>query len=136
MRSVIVAGTLLLGLAAALAAADNPDQHAQKRNAVQLTRVLNTAEQQYRSEKGRFGSFADLAAGGYLNKSDITRKIWPSDFNSADPVHPIPGVTCRLTVSSDGKAYQVSVIADTPPESRWAFFSDERGLIYEGQPMQ
>ena len=107
-----------------------------KKNAVQLIRVLNTAEQQYRSERSRFGTFVELAGGGYLRKSDNTRKIWPNEFDPADPVHPFPGVTCRLTVSPDGKAYQLSVVADAEPALQWAFFSDERGLIFEGQPMQ
>ena len=136
MRRLITLVTLVLCFVVWAKAAPPEAQKSQKRNAVQLTRVLNTAEMQYKGEKGRFGSFAELAGGGYLNKSDVTRRIWPSDFNSADAVHPIPGVTCKLTLSAEGKSYQLSVISDADPASQWAFFSDERGLIYEGQPMQ
>ena len=134
--SPIILLCILACAAVSFAFTDSEQSKAQKKNAVQLTRVLNTAEAQYQHEKGRYGSFSELANGGYLKQTQMTRRIWPTDLNPADAVHPVPGVTCRLTLSSDGKSYQISVVGDSEPESQWAFFSDERGLIYEGQPLQ
>lgn len=103
-----------------------------KIGAVTAIRIANTAEAQYRGSVGRFGSLDDLRSSKAMGEA---QSMFPDSVDMSRSAQPLSGFTVRLTLSEDKKEYQISVTQDTKPYSI-AFFSDERGLIYEGQPLQ
>jgi hypothetical protein len=106
--------------------------HDQQRRAVDAIRIVNTAELQYLNTAGHYGSLEDLRKSGALSEAHSMFRESPDISIPSD----LPGFSIRLTTSPDGKRYQVSVIQEAKPETTLiGFFSDERGMIYEGHPI-
>jgi len=104
----------------------------QRKKAVGIMRILNTAELQCFLTAKTYGSIEDLRSAGLLEKA---RSLYPALADMPQGDEPIPGFTVRLNTSDDKKHYQLSITPDASPYA-FGFFSDERGLIYEGHPLQ
>jgi hypothetical protein len=97
-------------------------------------RIVNTAEAQYLSIGGHYGSLDELRSSGTMRQA---QSMFPQSIDMSHPGQPLAGsgFTVRLNLSADNKGYQLSVTQDAKP-FLVGFFSDERGLIYEGHPLQ
>ena len=110
----------------------------QKQPAVNLLRVINTAEMNYRAQKGRFADFQQLVAANLLDPQSlrIPAAKWPHDFNPANAKEPVPGLALTLSPSPGGDSYQVAVLATKHSDEHWGFYSNQEGIIFEMQPLQ
>jgi hypothetical protein len=109
----------------------------EKRLAVNLVRVINTAEMSYSAKDG--GSFAEWDAlsvsQGFKQAIDDFSHNSPKlkDLNVGAPADIMPGWRLRLTVSSDKKSYAVAVSNTSDKECSYALVSDEEGVIREAR---
>jgi hypothetical protein len=106
----------------------------QRVDAVNVMRLLNTSEAKCRAKSKKYASLEELVSSGALTETKSSADLGTEELNYAAPAHLLPGFSIQLTTSRDGDRYQVSLIDDTH-EPHWALFSDEKGLIFEGQPI-
>lgn len=116
--------------------ADAEKAEQQKRRAlgIGLVRTINTDEVTEVSEYGSYASWENLLAhqpeffNRWLAKSDSQQASF------ANPPDILPGYSLRLNVHADGKGHDLR-LRETTGEA-WAAFSDESGLIWEGEPLR
>jgi hypothetical protein len=107
----------------------------QKRHAlcIGLVRTINTDEVTEVVKYGSYSSWENLLAhqpeffNRWLAKSDSQQARF------ADAPDILPGYSLRLNVHVDGKGYDLR-LRDTTGKA-WAAFSDESGVIWEGEPL-
>ena len=102
-----------------------------KLDAVNFVRLVNTAEIDAKQKNGRFVTLEELVTSSQLQHSPSVPSA-KLDFNS--PGHLLPGFSLQITTSSDGLRYQLSLVEDASQEL-WGLFSSDKGLIYEGRPI-
>lgn len=103
--------------------------------AVTIVRVINTAEVTCRIEDGRAEGTKFLPWDELVN-SPCLKQVQghvmyagvPPSFSPGPEI--VPGLELRLVVSADGKHYNLW-IGQKPQTCGPAFYSDERGVIYE-----
>ncbi len=110
-----------------------PAAKADRGTAVNLVRLINTAEVEPQGQQGRFVSFAELVRSGTLKSAgrhfpqlDLDR------MNLQSEKEVLPGWELRLVVAGDGHSYKLSLI-EKEDRCRFGFFSDEVGIIYHGK---
>ena len=110
------------------AATTEPDQQA-----VTAVRLINTAEANIHREKARYVAFPELASSGALKKAAEMNSAFASVLADLDLQNGVPmrGFDLTIIVSSDGGAYKLSLAAKE--DCGVAFFSDQRGIIYNGK---
>jgi hypothetical protein len=130
---------LALGTVAAQFAQEPPPDaekaEQQKRHArcIGLVRIINTDEVTEALTYRSYSSWENLLAhhpeafNRWLAKSDSQQARF------ADAPGILPGYSLRLNVHADGKGYDLR-LRDTAGKA-WAAFSDESGLIWEGNPL-
>jgi hypothetical protein len=104
----------------------------QRRNAVEVARILNTAEAQFFHKAGHYGLLDDLRASGALKES---QSMLSSSIDMSSDGQPISEFVVQLNTSVGKDHYQLSITKSTKPFFI-GFFTDERGLIYEGHPLK
>jgi len=117
--AVALAGAVSYGIAAEQAAPQNclhgtsesPEQAARKRAALQLARQINTTEAQANTQGHTYYAVSDLPG-------------LASEVNGF-----------KVQLSTDGGTYTFSV-KDTLDACRFAYFSDQEGVIYSGLPVR
>jgi hypothetical protein len=113
-----------------------PDIH-EKRFAVDLARVINTAEMTYRDQNNKsFAAWDTLAASpGFKKARDIFLRQDPKlgDINLASSSDLVAGWRLRLVVTPDNKSYVVVVTSTSDKNCGYAVMSDEEGLIREAR---
>ena len=133
-------GLFLLAVAVILlvaARAQNPQVQTRNKpltpreKAVEVVRVINTAEYEYRNDHNRFGSWDEVYASGIVNNLQQT---WPKmrDLSVASGTEVIPGFRLTLLVAQDANAYSLSLHEMQSRGCGLSVFSDQSGLIYEG----
>jgi type II secretory pathway pseudopilin PulG len=127
VRKLVVLLLAFVAVALATSQTSSTLSAEQRLKAVTAVRVVNTAEANYFGKAKRYGSLDELNSSGSLSEAE-------SMFSTADPTA-VDGFAFRVVVSDNKKGYQISVTQVTKPFSV-GFFSDERGLIYEGRPLQ
>jgi hypothetical protein len=116
---VIGAGVSLVRTVSAQAPAcrrgneQSPAEVERRRVAVNLMRAINTTQASFSARNGRYGTFEELGAS-------------PT---------PLPTGDFATSVVTSGKHYSV-LIRDMSDACGYTLFSDERGLIFIGAPMQ
>jgi hypothetical protein len=99
-----------------------------------MARLINTAEAQYKFTNGRYADYSTLLHSGQLKETDGHEfKISPRNLESE--TDPLPGYRLRLLIPSDASSYQLSIREKTADCGR-GLFSDETGVIFEGQPVK
>lgn len=128
MRHETLIAAMMIGLVGvgALAQPERAGQP-QERDALNTLRRINSA-QASAQRVSKAGTFSTLSA---LAESDPTLKSLLTDLT--DNAGSIQGYQVAVTLSSDGKAYQVSLIPST--RCAPALFSDDQGLIYRGSAL-
>jgi hypothetical protein len=106
-------------------------------HAIGLIRAINTVEVTERSIYGSYASWQTLLMHypEYLN--ECLAKIYPQEVNLrfADMPEILPKYGLRLNVRADGQGYDVRLKDMEDKQGGWAAFSDENGVIWQGEPL-
>jgi hypothetical protein len=117
------------------------DSRGQRMLAVSIIRYINTAEASCqvkngkRDENQKFLSWDELLNAPCFEQTRSLVRFYPANqpaFSSGSEI--VPGLELRLVVSADGKHYNVS-LGEKPTGCGSVFFSDERGVIFEGKAL-
>jgi type II secretory pathway pseudopilin PulG len=109
------------------------DQQQARQLAVDIVRILNTAEQFYRTQHNRYATFDELRKSGAFPKAEKQSEAAAALAAAVGP--DVGGLILRLFTSHDGSQYNLSV-DDEKNQGLWAVFSNEKGLIYNGTVMR
>jgi|SRR5690349_526638 len=93
--------------------------------AIDIVRQINTAEVEFNARHGAFASWEEL------HRSPDEQKRWQSLQVSAGP-EIFPGWKLRLVIARDGQSFDLS-LTTAQDKCGLTFFSDDRGVIYEGR---
>jgi len=129
---------IILGASVVRSADSQPQSDSagqRKYAAVTLLRVINTAEMEFRTSRKQFGNFADLLESGGLDAAGKHfGNAWSDlQIKKGTAAKPLPDYEMHFTVDGSGNSYSVSLREKSNSD---AFFTDERGLIYEAKPLQ
>lgn len=113
------------------AQAANSAPDATRARTVGLTRSLNTAEYAYRHSVGHFGSLYDLFSVNYISHTD--RDLANPFLVRSDDI--VPNLTAVAISNPDKDAYALAVYDTVAADHGYAVFSDQAGVIYQGQPL-
>lgn len=91
---------------------------------VAAVRTIETAEVEHKAWHGAYASWDELY------RAPDEQKRWERLHLSAGP-EIVPGWELRLVASADGKHFELS-LSNASDECAVSFFSDERGMIYQG----
>jgi hypothetical protein len=98
---------------------------------IDVLRVINTAEYDYRRDHGSFAGWPELYASGAVKKVQEEVNQWTALPITAG-AEVIPGYFLNLLVSRDERSYLVSLRESGTNDCGFSVFSDESGLIYQG----
>jgi len=135
---------LLVGISAKLLAQDQKSpSHEERARAVNLVRLINTAEQRYNggTGKGATDAHGRYASWDELFKSGILKTVqdqWAmvKDLQVSASAEVMQGYHLDLLVSADGKSYSVALHDTREGDGLFSVFSDQNGLIFLGSPLQ
>lgn len=113
---------------------ETAQEKARKVDAVNVLRLLNTAELTYFQTNHRYAILFALASSDALKTTEAAQSFGGvvQKISLCKGKEVLPGFDLQLT--SGGDSYTVA-IHDTTDPCRLSFFSDESGLIYQGQPI-
>jgi len=102
-----------------------------REKAIEVVRVINTAEYDYRTDHNRFGTWDEVYASGVVTSLEQT---WPrmKDLAISSGPEVIPGFRLTLLVAEEGAAYSLSLHEMQSHGCGLSVFSDQSGLIYQG----
>jgi hypothetical protein len=137
---------LLVGISATLLAQEQKSPgHEERAKAVNLVRLINTAENWYNvgtntearviESHGRYASWDELNDSGVLK---TVQGLLPMAKNlqvSAGP-EVMQGYRLDFLVSADGKSYSLALHDTRDGDGLFSFFSDQNGIIFSGSPLQ
>jgi hypothetical protein len=129
--SVLVVAVILL-VAARAQKPQSPNRPLKPREkAIEVVRVINTAEYDYRNDHNRFGTWDEVYASGVVTNLEQT---WPrmKDLAISSGPEVIPGFRLTLLVAEEGAAYSLSLHEMQSHGCGLSVFSDQSGLIYQG----
>jgi hypothetical protein len=96
---------------------------------VNVVRLINTAEAGYKDGHDVFASWDELYRSNAITAQERSGAI---GISLASGPEVVPGWVLTLIVSHDGKAYQLSLRNLPDKQCRFSLFSDQSGLIYQG----
>jgi hypothetical protein len=137
---------LLAGISAKLLAQDQkmPSQE-ERAKAVNVVRLINTAEAWYNTgtktktdaieAHGRYASWDELNSSGALK---TVQGSWSmvKDLQVSTSSEVLPGYRLDLLVSLDGKSYSLALHDTKNGDGLFSVFSDQKGIIFLGSPLQ
>jgi hypothetical protein len=106
-------------------------QQDERGRAIDVVRIINTAEYEYRRDHGSFAVWPELFASGAVGKAQKEVARWIALPISAGS-QVIPGYFLNLLVSRDAALYSVSLHEAGSNDCGFSVFSNESGLIYQG----
>lgn len=142
--SALVAVLFLVALSAALRARTQEQEvpsHEERAKAINVVRMLNTAEVTYNSKQAQAGNPARFASWEDLYQSGILKPMqegWATmkDLQLSDGPEIIPGYHLDLLVAADGQSYSIALHDKKEGDRLFSVFSDQTGIIYLGAPLQ
>jgi hypothetical protein len=135
---------LLVGISAKLLAQDQKSpNHEERARAVNVVRLINTAEQWYNGGTkkdatdghGRYASWDELFKSGIL-KTVQDQWAMVKDLQVSASPEVMQGYHLDLLVSADGKSYSVALHDTRDGDGLFSVFSDQNGMIFLGSPLQ
>ncbi|HEV2313814.1 MAG TPA: hypothetical protein VGR94_00790 [Candidatus Acidoferrales bacterium] len=97
---------------------------------VNVVRLINTAEAEYKSAHSGYATWPELYRSGIIAKHEKARLMF-GNLNLSEGPEVVPGWTLAMIVAADGQSYELA-LRNLPDKCQFSFFSDQRGLIYEG----
>ena len=113
-----------------------PDQE-RRFHVLGLLRQINTAEVPELNRYGSYASWPILLAHNTEYLNEWLARNYPHEVNLhfADMPEILPGYSLRLNVHADGQGYDVRLQDLTDKAGGYAAFSDEGGIIWQGEPL-
>lgn len=116
----------------------NPTARDLERHAlvVGLVRTINTAELADHSTYGSYEAWPTLLARQQEYFNAWLSRVYPQEVSLrfADTPEILPGYDLRLNVHADGRGYDLR-LRDTAAKQNYGAFSDESGVIWQGEPL-
>jgi hypothetical protein len=136
---------LLVGISAQLLAQEQKSpSHEERAKAVNLVRLINTAENWYDvgantkagviEARGRYASWDELNDSGVLKTVQGQPSMAKNLQVSAGP-EVMQGYRLDLLVSADGKSYSLALHDTRDGDGLFSLFSDQNGIIFFGAPL-
>ena len=102
-----------------------------------LVRTINTAEVPEFYKYGSYAAWPTLLVHQQEYFNGWLSRFYPQEVNLrfADMPEILPGYGLRLNLHADGRGYDLR-LEDTTAKLRYAAFSDESGVIWQGEPLQ
>lgn len=97
---------------------------------VNVVRLINTAEAEYKSAHGGYAAWPELYRSGIIAEHEKPGLMF-GNLNLSEGPEVVPGWSLAMIVAADGESYELS-LRNLKDKCQFSFFSDERGLIYEG----
>lgn len=97
---------------------------------VKVVRLVNTAEEQYKSAHGAYADWNDLYRSDEFTETEVQPKF--SGLHIAAGPEIVPGWNLDMVASADHRSYEFSLRNIDDKDCRFSFFSDDSGLIYQG----
>jgi hypothetical protein len=137
---------LLVGISANLLAQDQKSpSHEERAKAVNVVRLINTAELWYnrgtKTKNGAIDAHGRYASWDELNNSGVLKTVqdqWVmvKDLQVSASPEVMQGFHLDLVVSADGKSYSVALHDTRDGDGLFSVFSDQNGIIFLGSPLQ
>lgn len=138
-RFLVVVIFLLVGISVSLRGQDQKSASQEERvTAVNVVRLINTAEAWYAGEAdshGRYAPWDELYQSGVV-KTVQGHGAFFRDVQVSPGAEVIPGHRLDLIVSADGKAYSLALHDTKDGDGLFSAFSDQNGVIFLGSPLQ
>lgn len=99
---------------------------------VSLVRFLNNSEADYKAKEGKYADWEELANSAYF-QARKGRWAQTEGVTISSGPETIPGWRPSLVCSADGASYQLMLQNVGDKVCMFSFFSDQSGLIYQGQ---
>lgn len=96
---------------------------------ISVVRLINTAEANYRYRHGTYASLKALFDSGTISEAQKRSGVPGMQLAASGDV--VPGWSLTLVTSAKGRSYELSV-RNTGDPCMFSFFSDQRGIIYQG----
>lgn len=125
-----------LAMASAIAATQTGSQQKQL-TGLSAVRAINTAEMRFQRTTGHYGALSDLISSGQFSKLHVTEAGATQPFlnvESPNPEDAVPGYKLKLSLASANSGYSV-LLTDSSASCGTVFFSNESGVIYQGQAL-
>lgn len=115
--------------------------HEERAKAINVVRMLNTAEVTYSSKQAQAGNPARFVSWEELYQSGILKPMqerWGAlkEIQLSDGPEIIPGYHLDLLVAADGQSYSIALHDKKEGDRLFSVFSDQTGIIYLGAPLQ
>lgn len=135
---LLLVGVLTPQFAQEPASTDKSEPEEARALLIGLMRTINTAEVTDLSKYGSYASWPILLSHQQEYFNGWLVRFHPNEptLRFADGPEVLPGVTLRLNVHIDGRGYDVRLQDIVETKYGYASFSDESGVIYQGQPLQ
>jgi hypothetical protein len=101
-----------------------------RQTGVNVVRLINTAEVYYKQAHGSYATWDELFSSGEISKREKPGTKFQGLKLSAGP-EVTPGWILNLVTAASGEGYELS-LRNSPDACGFSFFSDERGIIYQG----
>lgn len=95
---------------------------------VNVVRLINTTEAEYKSAHGSYATWPQLYRSGIIAKHE---RLTFGNLNLSEGPEVVPGWTLAMIVAADAQSYELS-LRNLQDKCRFSFFSDQRGVIYAG----
>lgn len=101
-----------------------------RQTGVNVVRLINTAEMNYKHAHGNFATWDELLRSGEISAfEERVRQFQGLKLSSGPEV--VPGWLLNLVTAADGQGYELS-LRNLPDKCGFSLFSDQRGIIYQG----
>jgi hypothetical protein len=132
LLAVMCLPTVARGQGCAHGASETPEAQQRRMSALSAARFINTVEVNHRRRQGAYLPFGELGKSSVvsdLNKKGSLYQVFQTmSFDSDKDV--VPGFELRFTLGRDSYSFRLT---DRNDPCGFSYFSDPRGVIYEGQ---
>lgn len=98
---------------------------------ISVVRLINTAEMDYKNaHDNKYGSWNELLRSGVVGEEQAHWRLLRG-MRLSPGQEVVPGWTLSLVISADEQGYELS-LRNLSDSCGFSFFSDERGVIYQG----
>ncbi|HEV2422228.1 MAG TPA: hypothetical protein VGS59_11015 [Candidatus Acidoferrales bacterium] len=97
---------------------------------LKVVRLINTAEMNYKEAHGSYATWDELIPSGAISEREKPRTMFQGLRLSVRP-EVTPGWVLDLVTAANGQGYELS-LRNLPDKCGFSFFSDQRGIIYQG----
>jgi hypothetical protein len=106
--------------------------HAERRKGIEVVRMINSAELDFKLKEGRYGTWEEVYDSAYV-KARQGQWMQENGFTLGAGPEIIPGWKLDFVVAGDRQGYQFMLRDENDKKCAFSFFSNQSGLIYQGK---